>query len=59
MIMPDLDELDCAIEDGTIGFCIECGHEQDGCEPDAREYLCENCSKKSVYGAEEILIMMD
>jgi hypothetical protein len=40
------------------GFCIECGEEQDGCEPDAREYGCESCETNTVYGAEELLMMM-
>lgn len=22
------------------GFCLACGEEQEGCEPDAREYTC-------------------
>ena len=38
------------------GFCIECGHEQDGCEPDARKYECESCGEATVYGAEELLM---
>jgi hypothetical protein len=38
------------------GFCLACGNEQDGCEPDAREYECEDCGKRQVYGAEEILM---
>lgn len=38
------------------GFCIDCGHEQDGCEPDARNYKCNNCGKHEVFGASEILI---
>lgn len=37
------------------GFCIACGSEADGCEPDAREYECETCGKRKVYGAEELL----
>lgn len=37
------------------GFCVACGHEQGGCEPDARRYPCEACGKKEVYGAEELL----
>lgn len=37
------------------GFCIDCGHEQDGCEPDARKYKCESCGKRAVYGAERTL----
>lgn len=38
------------------GFCIACGNEQGGCEPDAREYECEACGEKQVYGAEELLM---
>jgi predicted RNA-binding Zn-ribbon protein involved in translation (DUF1610 family) len=38
------------------GFCIKCGEEQEGCEPDATKYECENCGENSVYGA-EILLM--
>ena len=37
------------------GFCIACGHEQGGCEPDARKYQCEACGENAVYGAEEIM----
>lgn len=38
------------------GFCTACGHEQGGCEPDAREYECEVCGERAVYGAEELLM---
>lgn len=38
------------------GFCIACGHEQDGCEPDAREYTCESCDEPKVYGAQELMM---
>lgn len=41
------------------GFCISCGNEQDGCEPDAREYECERCGERKVYGAEELLVMVE
>ena len=37
------------------GFCVACGHEQGGCEPDAREYECEACGERKVYGATELL----
>jgi len=37
------------------GFCIACGDEASGCEPDAERYECESCGKKSVYGAEALL----
>lgn len=40
------------------GFCTACGEEQDGCEPDAREYTCEGCGEKKVYGASELLMMI-
>ena len=37
------------------GFCIACGADADGCEPDAREYTCEECGEAKVYGAAELL----
>lgn len=40
------------------GFCIACGAEAEGCEPDARNYHCEACGANRVFGAEEILIGM-
>ncbi len=58
----DPDELMAAIREnvfgmGNDGFCIDCGHQQGGCEPDARMYPCESCDHASVYGAEELLLM--
>ena len=38
------------------GFCLACGASQGGCEPDARNYECEDCGKHQVFGAEEILL---
>jgi predicted RNA-binding Zn-ribbon protein involved in translation (DUF1610 family) len=47
-----------AIEaDDHLGFCLACGEEAYGVEPDARRYACESCGAKQVYGAEECLIM--
>lgn len=40
------------------GFCITCGEEQEGCEPDMCEEECESCGENAVYGAEELLIML-
>jgi hypothetical protein len=37
------------------GFCKDCGCEQEGCEPDARNYKCESCGGVRVFGAEELL----
>lgn len=38
------------------GFCLSCGAETDGCEPDAENYECEACGEHEVFGAQEILI---
>ncbi len=40
------------------GFCIRCGAEAEGVEPDARRYECERCGEPGVYGAEELLIRL-
>lgn len=54
----DQEELMEAIEaDENLGFCLACGEQQEGCEPDARGYECEACGENQVYGAEEILVM--
>lgn len=36
------------------GFCVACGHEHGGVEPDARRLKCESCGARQVYGAEEL-----
>jgi hypothetical protein len=41
------------------GFCLACGEEAMECEPDAREYECEGCGERQVYGAAEILVMFE
>jgi len=38
------------------GFCLACGAEVEGVEPDARKYECETCGERQVYGAEELLM---
>jgi hypothetical protein len=43
--------------DDSTGFCLACGAEQGGTEPDARNYTCEACGAAKVFGAEELLIM--
>jgi len=42
----------------NAGICIACGEEQDGCEPDARNYECEGCGESAVFGAEELLMII-
>jgi hypothetical protein len=39
------------------GVCRSCKFEQECCEPDAREYECNQCGKPEVYGLEELLMM--
>lgn len=41
------------------GFCLECGAEVHGVEPDARRYECEACGQPAVFGCEELLKDMD
>ena len=40
------------------GFCLACGKEAMGCEPDAEKYTCEYCDEPQVYGAAELLFYM-
>jgi predicted amidophosphoribosyltransferase len=52
-----------AVENGMFGlenpgFCIACGADADGCEPDAENYHCEDCGENQVFGAEQILFML-
>ena len=54
-----VDRVIAAVEaDDCIGFCVACGAEHYGVEPDARKYLCEVCGNPKVYGAEELLIWL-
>lgn len=54
-----LEQIVAAVEaDDNLGFCLACGAEAYGVEPDARGYSCEACDKSRVYGAQELLIMM-
>ena len=39
------------------GWCLKCGQEVSGVEPDARRYTCECCGEPKVYGLEELLVM--
>lgn len=40
------------------GFCLSCGQDAFGVEPDARKYPCECCGATEVYGAEEVLFLV-
>lgn len=50
-----------ALENGdaemmNLGFCVACGAEAEGVEPDARNYKCEECGKHRVFGCEQIIL---
>lgn len=40
------------------GFCIACGADAEGCEPDAAKYECEECGRREVYGAEFLALVL-
>ncbi|KKM79203.1 hypothetical protein LCGC14_1352210 [marine sediment metagenome] len=57
-----LDRVLAAVEASTFGlenagFCLACGEDADGVEPDAEKYSCECCDASAVYGAEQCLLM--
>lgn len=59
MAKVSLDQIMAAVEaDDCLGFCLACGAEAYGVEPDARKYACESCGERKVYGAEELLMMV-
>ncbi len=51
------DVMEAVERDDNVGFCLKCGQEAMGVEPDARKYECESCGENAVYGASEILLM--
>ncbi len=46
-----------AADDDQAGFCLACGNMQYNCEPDARNYKCEACGERRVFGAAELVFM--
>ena len=38
------------------GFCVACGEDAEGCEPDAERLECEHCGNHAVFGAEQLLL---
>jgi len=47
-------QLQC---DDCEGFCLSCGAEAFGIEPDAAKYTCGSCGAREVYGTHNVLIM--
>jgi hypothetical protein len=59
MAKVSIEQVMDAVESGEdMGFCLACGAEAWGVEPDARKYKCDECSEWKVYGAEELLLMV-
>ena len=57
MPKPKLEDYEEA-RDSYSGWCTTCERwTGDCCEPDARQYPCPECGERTVYGAEEILLM--
>lgn len=40
------------------GFCLICGSEAGGVEPDAENYTCESCGAEQVFGSDQLLIFI-
>ena len=52
-----------ALEDHELsldnpGFCISCGDDAEGYEPDAEYCECENCGLPSVFGAMQLALIL-
>jgi hypothetical protein len=55
---PSLQQLEDAFaSDSSIGFCLACGAENEGIEPDAGKYTCLYCKAAKVYGVESLMLM--
>jgi DNA-directed RNA polymerase subunit M/transcription elongation factor TFIIS len=55
-LMFTLEQIQAA-DDDQAGFCLSCGNMQFNCEPDARNYKCEACGERRVFGASELVFM--
>ncbi len=59
MITISISELE-ELMDGlsSDGICTACGNIQSDCEPDARNYVCEDCEEPRVFGMEQAVLEM-
>jgi hypothetical protein len=56
--LPSYERIIEALEsDESMGFCLACGADAYGVEPDMRAGECDECGAAKVYGAEECLIL--
>lgn len=42
--------------DNYNGFCLSCGFEVEGIDPDAKNYVCPKCGASNVSGMATLLI---
>lgn len=47
---------DCMVSLDNPGFCLLCGTDAAGVEPDAENYQCEQCGAEQVFGADALLL---
>ena len=45
------------MDDCGEGRCLSCGEQAYRVEPDARNYICDECGADEVFGASELLLM--
>ena len=56
-VWPEMGEVLQALgEDEQVGWCLSCGEERYGTEPDATNYPCESCGLHRVQGVEIVLM---
>ena len=56
-VWPVIEDVIHSLEAGEcLGWCLDCGAERWEVEPDAERYECEECGKRRVMGAENILL---
>ena len=52
----EADLIDRLMADDSVGFCIRCGHEHSGIEPDVANAQCAACNLPGLFGVEELLV---
>lgn len=50
--------VDLCESSDMLGLCLTCGAENNAVEPDASEYMCETCREFTVWGVEELLLIL-
>ena len=55
--VPDFEWVEDAMHsDDSLGWCLACGSEAFGVEPDAERYSCEACGEHAVFGAGNLVV---